>query len=116
VIRLGEDETPLGRDARHYADLATLANTPDVKQMLASEEYAVICRDYDEKSKDFFAKYYRPPDGLLFRDSPALFPSDELRAKLVPEYERECGRLFPRGEFPPFDLVLDRFREIRALV
>lgn len=116
VMRMIDHEAALGRDARHYADLDVLAGTKEVQDMLDSSEYGEIRDDYDEKSKHFFAKYYRPPVGLSFRDSPALFPPDDLHDQLVADYERECGRLFPGGEFPPFDHVLERFQELRAFL
>jgi hypothetical protein len=116
VVQVIEGGGSLGRDARHYADLDVLAGTVEVQGMLNSPEYAEIRDDYDEKSKRFFPKYYRPPAGLSFRDSPALFPPADLHDQLAAQYERECGRLFPGGEFPPFDHVLERFRELRALL
>lgn len=61
VTRLQEEGHPLGRDIRHYPDLHTLADQPEVRTMLASPEYEQIRRDYDEKSRRFFAKSYRPP-------------------------------------------------------
>ncbi len=49
--------------------------------MLATPEYDEIRRDYDRKSREFFPKSHRPPPGLSFAASPALFPDDELRAQ-----------------------------------
>lgn len=46
----------------------------EVRSMLASPEYEQIRRDYDQKSREFFAKSYRPPTDLSFADSPAFFP------------------------------------------
>ena len=116
VMRLLEDEEPLGRDARHYADLHMLAGLPEVRDMLASVEFAKIRDDCDEKSQTFYKKFYRPPDGLSFHDSQALFPPDDLRERIVVDYERECGRLFPGGEYPSFSSVIGRFQEIRDLL
>jgi Nucleotidyl transferase AbiEii toxin, Type IV TA system len=115
VERLKEEGHPLGRDVRHYADLFILAGKQDVRDMLASPEYASITADYDHKSRTYFAKSYRPPDGLRFNQSDALFPSEDLRAQIEPGYDEECGRLFYRP-FPAFQAVLDRMAEIRSLL
>lgn len=116
VVRLCDEEHPLGRDARHYPDLYALGDEQEVKTMLASEEYATIRNDYDEKSRKFFPNSYRPPDGLSFASSPALFPERELRETLGREYETQCALLFSGGDYPPFDAVLARFEELRPLL
>ena len=84
--------------------------------MLASQEYQQIRHDYDEKSRTFFKKGYRPPDGLSFAASPALFPEETLRAVLAEDYETQCRLLFSGATYPPFDDVLARFEEIRSLL
>jgi hypothetical protein len=83
--------------------------------MLASPEYEEIKSDYDAKSRAYFPKSYRPPEGLHFGCSDALFPDDELRAVIGPVYEEECRRLFFRPH-PPFAKVLERMAEIRGLL
>lgn len=114
VERLKEEGQVLGRDTRHYADLHTLAVQPEVTAMLESDEYERIRRDYDEHSRKYFAKFYRPPDGLSFASSDALFPTGDLRAQIEPDYERECQRLFPTGQaYPPFSDVIDRLEALR---
>ncbi len=115
VERLKESGAPLGRDVRHYADLYILAGRPEVTAMLASDEYDEIKVDYDEKSRTFFPRSYRPPPDLCFTNSDALFPPDELRAAIEPGYEEECRRLFFRPH-PSFAEVLERFAEIRSLL
>ena len=112
VERLLSEDHRLERDARHYSDLHTLAGRHEVRSMLATPEFEEICRDYDERSKKFFRKAYRPPPGLSFKDSPALFPDPELRARLGAEYESECAPLFSGQQYADFDEVLDRFGEI----
>lgn len=107
VERLKQDGYPLGRDVRHYADLYVLAGKQDVRDMLASPEYASIKADYDHKSRTYFPNSYRPPDRLRFDESDALFPSDDLRAQIEPGYDDECSRLFHRS-CPAFQAVLDR--------
>lgn len=115
VERLKADGHPLGRDARHYADIHVLAGRDEVVGMLKSGEYLEICCDYDTKSRAFFPKSYRPPEGLRFVDSDALFPPEHLRELIEPDYERECTRLFFRPH-PPFTDVLTRLSTIRQLL
>jgi hypothetical protein len=116
IIRLQIEGHPLGRDARHYADLYVLAGERQVRAMLASPEYAEIRIDYDEKSRRFFAPSYRPPEGFSFADSAALFPDDELRRRLAVDYDEQCRVLFSDGDFPSFADVLARFVELRPLL
>jgi len=116
VQRLLDEEHPLGRDARHYPDLFALAGTEAVRNMLASEEYEEIRLDYDRTSRKFFESIYRPPERLSFRDSPALFPDQVLRARLEPDYDDQCRLLFSDGNYPTFTEVLVRFAELRELL
>ena len=106
---------PLGRDARHYADLFVLAGRQEVVDMLRGEEYELIRLDYDDTSRAYFPKSYRPPTDLRFGSSDALFPDAELRATIEPVYEEECRRLFFRPH-PPFAEVLGRMGELRELL
>jgi hypothetical protein len=115
IEQLKESGAPLGRDVRHYADLYVLAGRPEVTAMLASDEYGEIKSDYDEKSRTFFPRSYRPPPDLRFTTSDALFPPDELRVAIEPGYEEESRRLFFRPH-PGFAEVLERFAEIRDLL
>ena len=115
VERLKLEGHPLGRDVRHYADLHVLAGRPEVLEMLGSKEYELIRLDYDEKSRAYFPKSYRPPEGLRFAASDALFPPAELRAQIEPGYKAECRRLFFRPH-PPFAEVLERLAGIRHLL
>jgi hypothetical protein len=115
VERLKHDGHPLGRDARHYADIHALAGREEVLAMLRSDEYQAIREDYDTNSRAFFPKSYRPPDDLRFAQSDALFPPDELRRLIEPDYERECERLFYRPH-PPFSDVLARLESLRDLL
>ena len=115
IERLKSEGHPLDRDARHYADLFVLGGRQEVVEMLEGEEYELIRLDYDEKSRAFFPKSYRPPVDLRFAESDALFPDDALRAIIEPVYEAECERLFFRPH-PPFEEVLARFEELRPLL
>jgi hypothetical protein len=112
IERLKSEGHPLGRDARHYADLYVLGGRQEVVDMLGGEEYELIRLDYDEKSRAYFPKSYRPPVDLRFGASDALFPDAELRSIIEPVYEEECQRLFFRPH-PPFAEVLARFEELR---
>lgn len=115
VERLKADGYALGRDARHYADIHVLAGRDEVLDMLRSDEYLEICRDYDANSRAFFPKSYRPPEDLRFTDSDALFPPEHLRELIELDYERECTRLFFRPH-PAFTDVLTRLSTIRDLL
>jgi hypothetical protein len=115
VERLKREDHALGRDVRHYADLYVLAGKQEVRKMLASREYEEIKADYDAKSRTYFPDSYRPPDGLRFDRSDALFPNDDLRAVIESGYDEECSRLFYRS-FPPFQAVIERMTEIRGLL
>ena len=80
--------------------------------MLRSPEYAEICADYDENSRRFYPSSHRPPAGLRFTSSAALFPGKELREALEPVYDRECRVLFD-GPYPAFADVLAMFEMLR---
>ena len=109
VERLKSEGQRLQRDSRHYADLYVLAATPEVLAMIESEEYAEIRADYDAKSKQFFGRFYRPPEGLRFNHSDALFLPGDLRRMVEEDYYADCRRLF-RDEPPAFELVIDRLQ------
>lgn len=115
VERLNREGEPLGRNARHYADLHALAGRPEVEAMLRSAEYEEIKADYESRSLEHFPKGDRPPPDLSFAASEALFPSGDLRDRIEPDYDTECGRLFP-GAYPSFDEVLGRLEAIRGLL
>ena len=112
VIRLLEDGIAVGRDARHYADLHALAARPEVLTMLESDEYEQIRLEYDELSSKWFPNSHRPPAGLRFRGSEALFPPGNLRTTLAADYATQCELLFP-SDYPSFDEVLASFERIR---
>jgi hypothetical protein len=83
--------------------------------MLRSEEYGAIKSDYDLVSRQHFPKSYRPPPGMTFAQSDALFPPPELRAILAVEFEKQC-RTLCFGTIPNWDDVLARFEGIRSLL
>jgi len=106
------DKRPLGSYARHYYDLYQLAETPDVPAMLRSREYMEIKIDYDRISSTHFAKNYRPPEGLSFVRSDALFPPKELRETLGREYEAQC-KILCYGPYPAWDEVIASFERLK---
>jgi hypothetical protein len=118
VVRLIDENEPIERHARHYSDLYVLAGTPEVRAMLASEEYGQIREDYDQTSRrsKYFARIYRPPNDLTFRNSAAFFPDTALKAQLAADYETQCRLLFSHPNYASFDEVLERFEEIRNLL
>jgi hypothetical protein len=114
VTSLLETGRPLGRHARHYADIDLLGRRQDVRVMLRSAEYQQIKVDYDERSRRCF-KNYRPPADLDLSQSVALFPPAGLAEMLAVEYERECATLF-YGAYPSFSEVLAGLEEVRDLL
>jgi hypothetical protein len=116
VERLKADGHALGRDARHYADLHALAARSEVEAMLASDEYEELKADYDRNSRLYYPESYRPPDGMSFAASDALFPPPELRDQIEPDYLRECRLLFAERPFPSFDEVVGQLERLRPLL
>ena len=112
IQRLLIDGVPLQRDARHYADLYVLAGTAEVAGMLASKEYDIIRRDYDEKSQHFFPKSHRPPPGLSFAKSEMIWLPASIAAAVEQGYAQDCERLFWDGSMPPFGAVLERLQSL----
>ena len=112
IERRKTEGEPIRRDARHYGDLYVLAGMREVHDMLASDEYAEIRADYDAKSREFFPRSHRPPDGLSFAKSDAIWLPGNLRAEVEKDYVDDCTRLFWDGSMPRFDAVLDRLQSI----
>lgn len=114
VERAKKQGKELGRDARHYYDLAMLLKEPQTKSMLESKELKVICSQY----RDLTAKFYPGqvkllPDGMNLTDSSAFFPDQKLRAMLSSAYVREANTLC-YGPYPTFDEILEDFEGIRS--
>jgi hypothetical protein len=112
---LKRDRTPLATYARHYYDLAQLANQPDVIGMLKSDEYAAIKADYDNISKTHFPNSYFWPADMKFANSEALFPPDALAATLAVEYEAQCRQLC-YGPYPSWNMVQSTFENLRDIL
>jgi len=113
VELLKREKRPLGSYARHYYDLSRLAVTKEVQAMLNSAEYAAIKADYDRISKEYFAKNYRPPEGLSFANSDALFPGEDLSAALGKEYDAQC-RVLCYAAYPNWGDVQSMFAGLRG--
>ena len=113
IERLKSDGVPLARDTRHYADLYVLADQREVLDMLGTREDREIREDYDAKSREFFPKSYRPPEGLTFRESDAIFLTGDAHASVQSDYDIECERLF-RHAPPAFDDVLKRLQDLAS--
>ncbi len=109
------DGQALGSYARHYYDLAQLAEQPEVVRMLHSAEYASIKDDYDLISTEHFAKHYFRPDDMRFATSDALFPPPDLATALGEAYEGQC-QILCYGSYPRWEEVRRRFLELRDVL
>ena len=105
----------IGGYARHFYDLFCLAERPEVRAMLRSEEYGIIKADYNRISREYFEKSYVPPPDMSFAKSDALFPPAELRATIAAGFEAQC-RVLCFGPFPSWDEVQARLEKIRGLL
>lgn len=114
IMAVLEDASTIDREARHYADIHSLLQTPEVQRMLRSDEYAAIKADCDAVSRRFFANY-RPPEDLNLSASPALFPDGDLQERLRAAYDAQCALLF-YGPYPSFDEVLAALQRVRDYV
>ncbi len=103
---------PLGKYARHYYDVSQLLPLEEVQAMLNGREYGEIAADYHRLTSTYFPNQLRPT-GMNLHQSPALFPDNELKARLEVDYKAECGILC-YDRFPSFDEVLDAFAGVRA--
>lgn len=108
------DGVEIGTYARHYYDLFQLSSREEVLEMLRSDEYGSIKKDYDRISRDNFKNHFCP-DGMTFVDSEAFFPPSKLSAVLGIEFERQCAELC-YGPYPTWAELLARFEEIRLLL
>lgn len=105
----------IGSYARHYYDLYCLSERPEVLKMLRSIEYQEIKTDYDIVSRKYFNKHYIPPKDMNFKKSDALFPASSLSQSLSSEYEEQC-KILCFGEFPSWDQVTNRFKELQDIL
>jgi predicted nucleotidyltransferase component of viral defense system len=103
---------PLGTHARHYYDLYQLGQQIEVREMLQSDEYATIKGDYDRVTKEFFPTRYVPPENMSFANSNAIFPTGQLRSKIIADYSDQCGRLC-YGPVPSWSEVEGLFNGLR---
>jgi Nucleotidyl transferase AbiEii toxin, Type IV TA system len=103
---------PINTYARHYYDLFCLAGQPEVMQMLNSLEYQKIKEDVENISQEHFTFLHYTPTDLSFTNSPALFPTGELRTVITKEYQQQCKNLC-YGDYPSWDKVSDTFEKMR---
>ena len=115
VELLKERGTALGPYARHYYDLHQLAGRSEVRAMLESCEYAEIKADYDRISRAAFPRDFRPPEGMSFAHSDALFPPAALEAQLRRNFEEQCRQLC-YGKAPTWADVRASFDALRDLL
>lgn len=112
VRQYQREEVSLGSATRHYYDLFSLAQTPEVQQMLGSGEYSDIKQDCDRLSQKAFKQEYDPPENLVFSNSIALFPIGELRQAIAKEYQQQCQNLC-YGNYPRWEEIEVCFSELR---
>jgi hypothetical protein len=105
----------LGRNARHYYDLAVLAVCPEIERMLRSDEYATFGSEYREiAARHFRFQTEHLPADMRFGQSRALFPDRALADILRPAYQQECRNLCFTDGYPSFDDVLARLERLRS--
>lgn len=115
VELLKRDKQPLGSYARHYYDLFQLSLQEEVLNMLRSDEYAAIKKDYDQISRAHFPRSYFYPKDMSFANSDALFPPAELAATIAPQYEAQCQMLC-FGAYPSWPKLQAHFQNLRSLL
>jgi Nucleotidyl transferase AbiEii toxin, Type IV TA system len=104
----------LGKYTRHYY-LYCLLQQPEVRALMASDEYQELKLDCDRISRESFGASYLPPPGMSFRDSLALFPTAELASYLSQEYTLQCRPLC-YGNFPDWEEIAGCFESFRSLL
>ena len=106
---IGSGREPL---ARHYFDLMLLADQPEVEEMLRGPEYHAIVRDCLDIDHRYYGRPKHDEGAWSFRESAALFPSEELSESLRRDYESQCAVLC-FGAYPPWKEVIARFESLR---
>jgi len=97
---------------RHYYDLYQLAQKVEVQELLNNVEFGEIMQDYDRVSSEYFPTSHFPPENLNFSNSPALFPTGDLRKTISKAYTEQC-KLLCYGNYPSWDEVEQCFLSIR---
>lgn len=111
MVELNE---PIGRGARHYADLYLLGAQPEIIQLLGTDEDRGIRQDIDALGVRHFPKYHVTPADLSFASSRAILLPGDLLASVKADYEKDCVPLF-RASPPPFEDVITRLRSLPCL-
>lgn len=109
------DGRPVAGYVRHYYDLVLLARHPEVRAMLASDEYERIKQDYDAVSRAAFPRDYRFPADMRFANSEAIYPTGDLKSMLAAEYGKWC-RVLCFGPFPSWEEVEQTFAGLKPLL
>jgi Nucleotidyl transferase AbiEii toxin, Type IV TA system len=112
IIQYQLDSTSFSTYTRHYYDLQCLAQRPEVRTMLQSEEYINIKQDCDRISQEYFKEQYHRPQDLKFSKSIAFFPTRELRQAIAKEYKQQCDNLC-LCPYPSWEAVEQCFEELR---
>lgn len=113
VERAKKQGKELGREARHYYDLAMLLAEPQTRKMLDSDEFKSICSQYRELTTKFYPGQVKLlPEGMNLSESSALFPDPELKEMLESAYVREAESLC-YAKYPSFEEILRDLEEIR---
>ena len=113
VERLAKRERiSIGSYARHYYDLFRLLQTPEVRGMLRTPEFAEFAADYRLLTRRWYPAQALP-SLMELSTSSALFPDATLRSHLADDYQTQCRRLC-YGSFPAFEEVLGAFESIRC--
>jgi hypothetical protein len=104
--------TSFAKHARHYYDLFQLAQCDEVKELLASEDFVEIKQDCERLSQQYFQGSHFPPENLIFANSTAIFPTDDLRKVIKEAYQEQCKSLC-YGVYPSWEEVEECFLSIR---
>lgn len=97
---------------RHYYDLHSLAQTPDVQAFLGTDEYRQVKENYLEICMEYFPSAVLPPN-MSLKNSRALFPTGDLAEDLRQRYESQIQSLSFEDSPPTFAQVLTQFESIR---
>ena len=106
----------IGRNVRHYADLHSLLQQPEVELFAGTDEYAQLREDIARNTEQWFSRATPLKPGEVFANSPALDPTDTVMRALQAAYEREVPQLFYRGEPPPLETVFECLNRVRNVL
>lgn len=113
VERLRAGTEPIGRASRHFADLAVLAERPEVLSMFDDGSYRGIVIDVDRASREWYGERHLPPMDLDFAAS-SVFLSGDVFDAVEGAYRRECDRLFFGRSYPSLAECQERLEALRS--